>query len=117
MKNIVKVMRLKDNANRLYALPEGVTVKKGTLVIVEFPDRFSTCLGTAVSDSYEVDEATAAMIADLHHIGSGTLDHLKRVISVCTETPCEWDDLLGDDDAADGVGQTFSPDADDAEEA
>ena len=36
MKNIIKVLRLKDNTARLYELPEGVTVKSGTLVNVEF---------------------------------------------------------------------------------
>ena len=90
MKNIVKVLRYKDNAKRIYALPEGINVKVGTMVRVEFPDSLNTCDGVAVSDSYEVDEATATMVAVFHHIPGDTLDNLKRVTSIYEEHVVEW---------------------------
>ncbi len=90
MKNIVKVLRYKDNAKRIYALPEGISVKVGTMVRVEFPDSLNTCDGVAVSDSYEVDEATAKMVAVFHHIPGDTLDNLKRVTSIYEEHVVEW---------------------------
>ena len=90
MKNIVKVLRYKDNAKRLYALPEGISVKVGTMVRVEFPDSLNTCDGMAVSDSYEVDEATAKMVAVFHHIPGDTLDNLKKVTSIYEEHVVEW---------------------------
>ena len=63
MKNIVKVLRYKDNAARLYALPEGVTVKAGTIVRVEFPNMLNTCDGVTVSDSYEwLPSSTASIL-------------------------------------------------------
>lgn len=92
MKNIVKVLRYKDDAARLYLLPEGMTIKTGCLVTVEYPTRYSTCAGVAVSDSYLVDEAAEKMVADLHRIHPTNLDGLKKVISVYDETPCVWPD-------------------------
>ena len=90
MKNIVMVMRYKDNAKKIYCLPEGTTVKPGTHVRVEFPNEFSTCDGVAISDSYEVDENTAKMVAVFHHIPGDTLDGLKRVVSIYEEHLVEW---------------------------
>ena len=90
MENIVMVLRYKDNAKRIYALPEGISVKVGTMVRVEFPNEFSTCDGVAVSDSYEVDEATAKMVAVFHHIPGDTLDNLKKVTSISEEHVVEW---------------------------
>jgi hypothetical protein len=90
MKNIVKVLRYKDNAARLYALPEGVTVKAGTIVRIEFPNMFSTCDGVTVSDSYEVDETAEKMVAEFHRINPPALAGLKKVVSIYTETPVDW---------------------------
>lgn len=101
MKNIVKVLRYKDNAARLYALPEGVTIKAGTIVRVEFPNMFNTCDGVTVSDSYEVDETAEKMVAEFHHINPPALNDLKKVVSIYTETPVDWlvDDPDTEDDA------------------
>ncbi len=90
MANIVMVLRYKDNARRLYCLPEGTSIKIGTHVRVEFPNEFSTCDGVAVSDSYEVDEITAKMVAVFHRVPGDTLDDLRRVVSVYEEHPVEW---------------------------
>lgn len=101
MKNIVKVLRYKDNAARLYALPEGITVKAGTIVRVEFPNTLNTCDGVTVSDSYEVDETAEKMVAEFHRINPPALDGLKKVVSIYTETPVDWpvDDPDTEDDA------------------
>ena len=101
MKNIVKVLRYKDNAARLYALPEGITVKAGTIVRVEFPNMLNTCDGVTVSDSYEVDETAEKMVAEFHRINPPALDGLKKVVSIYTETPVDWpvDDPDTEDDA------------------
>lgn len=101
MKNIVKVLRYKDNAARLYALPDGVTVKAGTMVRVEFPNMFNTCDGVTVSDSYPVDAISARMVAKFHRINPPTLDGLKKVVSIYTENPVDWP--VDDPDAEDDV--------------
>lgn len=88
MKNIVKVLRFKDNAARLYALPEGVTVEAGTLVSVEYPTMFSTTVGTTVSASYTVDGDIEKMAAEFHRMPS--LDTLKKVVSIYDETRLDW---------------------------
>ena len=88
MKNIVKVLRLKDNAARLYVLPENITVEKGNILLVEFPDANSTCLGVAVSDSYKVDGDMEKMVAQMHRMEN--LDTLKRVISGYEECKLDW---------------------------
>ena len=103
MKNIVKVLRYKDNAKRLYVLPEGISVKVGTMVRVEFPDSLNTCDGVAVSDSYEVDEATAKMVAVFHRIPGDTLDNLKKVTSIYEEHVVEWP--VDEEDEADEQGE------------
>ena len=107
MKNIIKVLRLKDNTARLYELPEGVTVKSGALVSVEFPDRFSTCTGVAVSDAYTVDGETEIMVQQFHKMTPAAWDSMKKVISVYTENPVSWP--LSEDEIADGIGQAFNP--------
>ena len=88
MKNIVKVLRFKDNAARLYALPKNITVEKGNILLVEFPDANNTCLGVAVSDSYKVDSDTEKMVAQMHRMEN--LDTLKRVISNYAECKLDW---------------------------
>lgn len=99
MKNIVKVLRFKDNAARFYALPDGVTVKVGTLVTVEFPDRFNTCVGVAVSDSYVVDDNTAQMIMQFCKMLPAAWENMKKVISVYDENPVDWPVDDADEDA------------------
>lgn len=88
MKNIVKVLRFKDNAARLYVLPEGVAVKEGSLVSVEYPTMTATAVGVAVTDSYEVDDNGAKMVAAMHHMHD--LDRLKKVVCVYDETRLDW---------------------------
>ena len=105
MKNIVKVLRYKDNATRLYTLPEGMEIKVGTLVVVEFPTRYSTCVGVTVSDSYVVDDETAIMVQQFHKMTPAMWDDMKRVVSIYTENPVDWPE----DDEED-------PEADDEEE-
>ena len=102
MKNILKVLRFKDNATRLYTLPEGMAVKTGTLVTVEFPDQFNTCVGVAVSNSYEVDGDTARMVMEFHKMTPAAWDSMKRVISAYTENPVDWPVDDEDDPEADG---------------
>ena len=88
MKNIVKVLRFKDNAARLYILPEGVTVKEKTLVTVEYQSVDATAVGVAVTDSYEVDDNGAKMVAAMHHMRN--LDTLKKVLCIYDGTRLDW---------------------------
>ena len=111
MKNIVKVLRLKDNAARIYELPEGVTVKTGTLVSVEFPNRFSTCTGVAVSDSYTVDGETEIMIQQFHHMTPAAWDGMKKVISIYDENPVDWPTDTEDDEEPDDTEETEDEEA------
>ena len=119
MKNIIKVLRYKDDKARLYALPEGVTVKAGTLVRVEYPNMFCTCDGVTISDSYVVDETAERMVAEFHRINPPTLDNLKRVVSVYTENALDWPNPnLGEEDAPDAEPDAepeAEPDADETE--
>lgn len=102
MKNIVKVIRFGNEKPRLYALPEGVTVKAGTIVRVEFPNELTSATGVTVSDSYTVDGETEAMVVDLMHFTPPTLDNLKRVLAVYDEQPLDWPVDTEDDAEADG---------------
>ena len=88
MKNIVMVVRYADNKKRLYCLPEGVSVKAGTLVRVEYNG--TTSDGVALSNSYEVDETTAEMVAVFLRIPCLTLNTLMRVVNVYEEHVVEW---------------------------
>lgn len=117
MKNIVKVLRYKDDKARLYALPEGVTVKACTHVRVEYPNMFCTCDGVAISDSYVVDETAERMVAEFHRIYPPTLDNLKKVVSVYTENALDWPvPNLGEEDAPDADPDVEAePDADETE--
>lgn len=90
MKNIVKVIRHGTEKPRLYALPDDVSVKAGTLVSVEAPNSMSTMTGVTVSDSYVVDGDTEKMVIDLLHFIPATFDSLKRVVGVYAEQPVMW---------------------------
>ena len=108
MKNIVKVLRYKDNATRFYALPDGVPVKIGTLVAVEFPDRYNTCVGVAVSDSYTVDDETAEMVMQFCKMTPAAWAGMKKVVSIYDECPVDWpvDDPDDEADEADEADET-----------
>lgn len=114
MKTIVKVLRFKDNATRLYALPEGVTVKTGTIVTVEFPNQFATCVGVAVSDAFAVDGEAEIMVQQFHKMTPAAWDSMKRVLAVYNEQPIDWpvDDPDTEDDA-EADGEDVDADAED----
>ena len=59
MKNIVKVLRFKDNATRLYQLPAGMVLDRGTVVEVEFAG--GSAFGVTVSKSYCGDSEESIM--------------------------------------------------------
>ena len=106
MKNIIKVLRHKDEKARLYLLPDGMTVKAGTTVRVEYPDATCTVDGVTISDSYEVDATMERMVAEFHRIFPANLNGLKKVVSVYTENPVVWpvadpDDAEDEDEDAD----------------
>ena len=105
MKTIVKVLRYKDNAARLYTLPEGTVLAAGTLVRVPYPDSNSTCDGVTISDSYEVDENAEKMVAQFHRINPPTLDNLKMVVSIYVERPVEVKSDDEDKDISDSEDQ------------
>ena len=89
MKNIVKVIRFNGQHARLYALPDGVSVKAGVIVKVEGAVSGETATGVTVSDSYTVDGEIEAMIVDLLHFLPPTLDNMKRVLSIYNEVPVD----------------------------
>ncbi len=89
MKNIVKVNRFNGPQARLYALPDDITIKAGTIVKVEAPTTDATAIGVTVSDSYLVDGDTEAMVIDLLHFLPPTLDNMKRVLSIYSEVPVD----------------------------
>ena len=101
MKNIVKVMRFNAEHARLYALPDGMDIKKGMLVTVEAPFANETAVGVAVTDSYTVDGDIERMVIELLHFVPRTLDNLKKVISVYDERPCMWPMPADDGDESD----------------
>lgn len=87
MKNIVKVLRFKDNATRLYQLPACYDVlDKGTVVEVEFG--IGTALGVTVSASYCGDYEE--MMRDLFNVLPGK--EFKRVVAVYDRNEVDWSD-------------------------
>ena len=56
MKNIITIIRTKDNARRIYALPEEAVVAKGTLVKVETHYSDEQLIGIAATDNILMDE-------------------------------------------------------------
>ena len=118
MKNIVKVLRLKDNAARIYELPEDMTVAQGTLVAVEFPDRNSTCAGVTVSDSYVVDGETEQMVLQFHKMTPAAFAAMKKVVTIYAANPVDWT-VNAPDDTGDGEaddGEADDGEADDGED-
>ena len=95
MKNIIMARRYGSDNSWLYEMPLGVTAKPGTILTVEYiRETGSTAVAYAVSNSYEIDETAEKMIADILHIRS--LDNLKRVRSVYSETPVNYADEAPD---------------------
>ena len=86
-------------------------MKTGTLVSVEFPTRFSTCTGVAVSDSYTVDGETEVMIQQFHHMTPAAWDGMKKVISIYDENPVDWPTDTEDDDEPDDAEETEDEEA------
>lgn len=105
MKNIIKVLRHKDEKARLYLLPDGMTVRAGTTVRVEHPDATCTVDGVTISDSYEVDATMERMVAEFHRIFPANLNGLKKVVSVYTENPVVWPVADPDDEADDDADE------------
>ena len=98
MKNIVKVLRYKDNAARFYTLPNDVIVGIGVIVTVEFPDRYNTCVGVTVSESYLVDDETAKMIMQFCKMSPAAWNDMKKVVSLYDENPVDWPEDDADED-------------------
>ena len=88
MKNIVKVMRFNDNKARLYRVPDGFSIKAGTMVCVEGMSEGESVTGVTVSDTYTLDGYMEKMVIEFMHFIPATLDNLKKVLSVYNEVPC-----------------------------
>lgn len=93
MKNIVTVKRIKDNANRVYGLPEGVHLEAGTLV--KFPDAYGKDqLGFTTQKSIDVEDAVVCYM---------TNRQLVTITAYFTETTIDGadDDTNADDNSDD----------------
>lgn len=104
MKNIVKVLRFKDNVTRLYEVPTYVALERGTVVEVEYGSG-STALGVTVSESY-CGVSEERMARDLFNILPGT--EFKRVVSVYDKQALAW----GDSPAADTADEDVATETD-----
>lgn len=98
MKNIVKVLRFKDNAVRLYQIPTCMVLERGTLVDVEFGS--GTAVGVTVSESY-CGEYEEQMLRDLFNILPGT--DFKKVIAIYEKSDVTWQ---ADEEPAENVPET-----------
>lgn len=100
MKNIVKVLRFKDNATRLYQLPTCYALDKGTVVEVEFGG--GTAFGVTVSATY-CGIYEEKMLRDLFNVLPST--EFKRVVAVHERNEVDWTatDASAADDAQEGV--------------
>jgi len=107
MKNIVKVLRFKDNATRLYQLPACYdALDNGTVVEVEFGS--GTALGVTVSASYCGDYEE--MMRDLFNVLPGK--EFKHVVAVYDRNEVDWTatDASAAEDAADGAQEDTAED-------
>lgn len=112
MKNIVKVLRFKDNAARFYALPDGMSVTAGTIVTVEYPDKRNTAVGVALSDSYTVDGENARMVQQFSKMTPAAWDSMKHVTEIHQPVAVVWpDDTEADTET--GEADTEAEDEDD----
>ena len=101
MKNILNVKRLNDNRNRIYALPDGVTVTAGQLVKVQ--TCYGETFGIAVKDNCPMTDEGENMI----RYALNLTDPFMKVLAVYSDPDSlDWaddgqddtDDLTPDDD-------------------
>ena len=97
MKNLVMVLRLKDNAKRLYALPDELVIPKGTILEVEFVG--GTALGVAVTDNHQLDDEQEALTREFLHVNPNA--EYRKVVNVLIRDAVKWPDADADTDAAD----------------
>ena len=97
MKNLVMVLRLKDNAKRLYALPDELVIPKGTILEVEFVG--GTALGVAVTDNHQLDDEQEALTREFLHVNPNA--EYRKVVNVLIRDAVKWPDADTDADAAD----------------
>lgn len=113
MKNLVMVLRLKDNAKRLYALPDELVIPKGTILEVEFVG--GTALGVAVTDNHQLDDEQEALTREFLHVNPNA--EYRKVVNVLIRDAVKWPDAdadAADDEDAD-EDDTAQDDEDDAE--
>ena len=113
MKNLLMVLRLKDNARRIYAAPEGFVIPKGTILEVEFVG--GTALGVAVTDSHEMDDAQEALTRELLHVNPNA--EYRKVVNILNREPVQWpvDDTEADEGEDAEAEADEDPEEDDAE--
>ena len=113
MKNLVMVLRLKDNAKRLYALPDELVIPKGTILEVEFVG--GTALGVAVTDNHQLDDEQEALTREFLHVNPNA--EYRKVVNVLIRDAVKWPDAdvdAADDEDAD-EDDSAQDDEDDAE--
>ena len=114
MKNLVLVLRLKDNAKRLYTAPDGFVIPKGTILEVEFVG--GTALGVAMTDNHEMDDAQEALTREFLHVHPNA--EFRKVVNVLNREAVQWpvDDPDTDEDGEDAADdQDEDSEEDDAE--
>lgn len=115
MKNLVMVLRLKDNAKRLYALPDELVIPKGTILEVEFVG--GTALGVAVTDNHQLDDEQEALTREFLHVNPNA--EYRKVVNVLIRDAVKWPDAdadAADDENADAdEDDSAQDDEDDAE--
>lgn len=100
MKNIVRVLRFKDGAKRLYQLPTNVVVARGTVVEVEFGGEGSTAVGVTISNSY-CGEPEETAVRDVLGVLPGK--NFRRVVAVYGKQSLVWSDGAQEDSTEDGA--------------
>ena len=108
MKNLVMVLRLKDNAKRLYALPDELVIPKGTILEVEFVG--GTALGVAVTDNHQLDDEQEALTREFLHVNPNA--EYRKVVNVLIRDAVKWPDA--DADAANDADADADADEDDS---
>ena len=110
MKNLVLVLRLKDNARRLYVAPDGFVIPKGTILEVEFLS--GTSLGVAMTDNREMDDQQEDLIREFLHINP--VAEYRKVVNILNREAVQWpvDDPDADDANPDADEEDANPDAD-----
>ena len=115
MKNLVKVLRFKDNAARVYELPENMFVASGTVVDVEYGGKpGSFALGVTLCDSICGDKEEQ-VIRRVFGIRDGV--GFRKVVAVYHHEVLHWDaqdDAVVVDDTGD-EDYEYSDDSDDSD--